>query len=73
MRRPGSAPASDSAMRRASHSREAEFVSLITSLASTGMATGLLIIGSRTTTAAMTQVLPYPFSPGLARIRHGTT
>jgi len=50
MRRPGSALASDSAMRRASHSLEAEFVSLMTSLASTGMATGLLIIGSRTRT-----------------------
>ena len=45
----GQRPASDSAMRRASRSLDAEFVSLITSLASTGMATGLLIIGSRTT------------------------
>ena len=62
--RPGSAPASSSAMRRASHSLDAEFVSLITSLASTGMATGLLIIGSRTTTAAITQVLPYPVFAG---------
>jgi len=51
-------------MRRASHSLDAEFVSLITSLASTGMATGLLIIGSRTTTAAITQVLPYPVFAG---------
>ena len=51
-------------MRRASHSLDAEFVSLITSLASTGMATGLLIIGSRTTTAATTQLLPYPVFAG---------
>jgi len=49
-----------SAMRRASHSREAEVVPLMTSLASTGMATGLATIGSRITTAAITQLLPYP-------------
>ena len=36
----------------------------MTSLASTGMATGLLIIGSFTTTAAITQVLPYPVFAG---------
>src|SRR5260370_218560 len=64
MWRPGSAPASISAIRRASHSREAEFVSLMTSLASTGMATGRRTAGSRTTTAAITQVLPYPVFAG---------
>src|SRR6266568_2028742 len=64
MRRPGRALASSSAIRRASHSLDAEFVSLITSLASTGMATGLLIIGSRTTIAATTQLLPYPVFAG---------
>ena len=32
----------------------------MTSLASTGMAAGLLTIGSRTTAAAITQLLPYP-------------
>jgi hypothetical protein len=45
-------------MRRASQSRDAELVPLMTSLASTGIATGLLIMGSRTTTAAITQLLP---------------
>jgi hypothetical protein len=64
MARPGSASASICAMRRASHSRDAELVSLMTSLASTGMATGLLIMGSRTTTAATTQLLPYPVLAG---------
>jgi hypothetical protein len=64
MWRPGSAPASISAIRRASHSREAEFVSLMTGLASTGMATGRRTAGSRTTTAAITQVLPYPVFAG---------
>ena len=47
-------------MRRASHSRDAELVSLMTSLASTGTATARLTMGSRTTTAAITQLLPYP-------------
>jgi len=64
MRRPGRAPASISVIRRASHSLDAELVFLMTSLASTGMATGLLIIGSRTTTAAITQLLPYPVFAG---------
>ena len=54
------------AMRRASHSREAELVSLMTSLASTGTATGRLIMGSLTTMAAMTQLLPYPVLAGPA-------
>ena len=36
----------------------------MTSLASTGMATGLLSAGSRTTTAATTQLLPYPVFAG---------
>jgi hypothetical protein len=58
MSRPGSAPAIAAAMRRASQSRDAELVPLMTSLASTGIATGLLIMGSRTTTAAITQLLP---------------
>jgi hypothetical protein len=47
-----------SAMRRASHSREAEVVSLMTSLASAGTATGRFTIGSLTTMAAITQLLP---------------
>jgi hypothetical protein len=64
MARPGSAPAMASAMRRASHSREAEFVPLITSLASTGIGTGLRTMGSRTTMAAATQLLPYPVFAG---------
>ena len=64
MWRPDSAPAIICAMRRASHSREAEFVSLMTSLASTGMATGRRTAGSRTTTAAITQLLPYPVFAG---------
>ena len=51
-------------MRRASHSRDAELVSLMTSFASTGMATGRLITGSRTMTAAITQLLPYPVFAG---------
>jgi hypothetical protein len=58
MGRPGSAPAMASAMRRASHSREAEVVSLMTSLASAGTATGRFTIGSLTTMAAITQLLP---------------
>ena len=37
---------------------------LMTSLASTGMATGLPTIGSRTTAAAITQLLPYPVFTG---------
>jgi hypothetical protein len=44
------------AIRRASWSREAELVSLMTSLASTGTATGRLMTGSRTTIAAMIQL-----------------
>ena len=51
-------------MRRASHSLDAELVSLMTSLASTGTATGRLIIGSLTTMAAITQLLPYPVFAG---------
>ena len=51
-------------MRRASHSRDAELVPLMTSLASTGIATGLLIMGSRTMTAATTQLLTYPVFAG---------
>ncbi len=45
-------------MRRASRSREADMVSLITSFAITGMAAGLEIMGSRTRTASTTQVFP---------------
>ena len=45
-------------MRRASHSREADLVSLMTSFAMTGTATGLEIIGSRTRTASTTQLFP---------------
>ena len=51
-------------MRRASHSLDAELVSLMTSLASTGIATGRRTAGSRTTTAAITQLLPYPVFAG---------
>ena len=36
----------------------------MTSLASTGMATGRLMAGSLTTTAAITQLLPYPVFAG---------
>jgi hypothetical protein len=64
MSRPGSALAIICAMRQASHSREPELVSLITSLASTGTATGRLIMGSHATTAATTQLLPYPVLAG---------
>jgi hypothetical protein len=45
-------------MRRASHSREGDTVSLMTSLAMTGTATGLEIIGSRMRTASTTQLFP---------------
>ena len=41
-------------------------MSLITSLASTGGATGRLITGSLTTMAATTQLLPYPVLAGPA-------
>jgi hypothetical protein len=51
-------------MRQASHSRDAEQVSLMTSLASTGTATGRLSMGSLTTMAAITQLLPYPVLAG---------
>lgn len=54
----GQHPAMASAMRRASHSREEELVPLMTSLASTGMATGLLTTGSFTTMPVTTQLLP---------------
>ncbi len=64
MSRPGSAPAMAAAMRRASHSRDAELVSLMTSLASTGMAAGLLRAGRRTMTAATIQLLSYPVFAG---------
>jgi hypothetical protein len=69
--RPGSASTRICAVRRASHSpggRDAvlydEMLSFMTSLASTG--TGRLIIGSRTTIAAMTQLLPYSVLVGPA-------
>ena len=47
-------------MRRASHSRDFEFVPLTTSRASTGRHTGRETIGSVTTIPAMTQLFPYP-------------
>ena len=62
--RPGSAPASICAMRRASHSRDAEQVPLMTSLVSTGTATGRLTMGRLTTMAPITQLLPYPVLAG---------
>jgi hypothetical protein len=46
------------AVRRASHGREPEFVSVVTSLASAGAATGRFTVGSLTTMAAITQLLP---------------
>jgi hypothetical protein len=58
--RPGSAAASSSAIRRASHSRDFELVPLITSLAVTGRDP----MGSRTMMARMTQLLPYPVFSG---------
>jgi hypothetical protein len=45
-------------MRRASRSRDAEQVYLMTSVASTAMATGRLMAGSLTATAATPQLLP---------------
>ena len=53
-------------MRRASHSREAEAVPLITSFAITGTATGRETMGSRTRTASTTQLFPYPVLAGPA-------
>ena len=47
-------------MRRASHSREADWVPLTTSLASTGRATGREQHGSWTITASTTQLFPRP-------------
>ena len=61
---PGSAAASIPAIRRPSHSRDLEFDPLITSFVITGTATGLDTMGSRTTTARTTQLLPYPVFPG---------
>ena len=51
-------------MRRASHSREADIVPLITSFAITRTATGRETIGSRTWTASTTQLFPYPVFAG---------
>ena len=51
-------------MRRASHSREADVVSLMTSFAMTGTATGLETMGSRTRTASTTQLFPKPVFAG---------
>ena len=56
--RPGSPAASRVTMRRASHSRDADMVPLITSFAITGTATGREIMGSRTRTASTTQLFP---------------
>ncbi len=47
-------------MRRASHSRDAEFVPLTTSFAVTGSATGRVQNGRDTMTASTTQLLPRP-------------
>jgi hypothetical protein len=58
MFRPGSCCASRVTMRRASHSREADIVSLTTRSAITGTAAGRRIIGSRTQTASTTQLFP---------------
>ena len=51
-------------MRRASHSREADMVSLMTSFAITGTATGLDIMGRRMQTASTTQLFPKPVFAG---------
>jgi hypothetical protein len=64
MWRPGRAPASDAVIRRASHSLDAELVFLMTSLASTGIAAGRRTVGSLTTMAAITQLLPDPVFAG---------
>jgi hypothetical protein len=53
-------------MRRASHSREAEFVPLITSFAVTGTATGRETMGTPTRTASTTQLFPKPVFAGPA-------
>ena len=45
----------------------------VPSLASTGMATGRLMAGRLTTTAAITQLLPYPSSQAPTRSGRGTT
>jgi hypothetical protein len=45
-------------MRRASHSREPDVLSLMTSFAMTRMATGREIIGSETRTASTAQLFP---------------
>ena len=60
MAQPGSAPARSAAIRRASHSLDADVVPLTTSLASTGSATGREQNGRLTTMAAITQLLPRP-------------
>ena len=60
-------------MRRASRSREAEVVPLITSFATTGTATGRETMGSRTRTASTTQLFRTPFSQVPRRTRHETT
>jgi hypothetical protein len=51
-------------MRRASHSREADVVSLMTSFAMTGTATGLETMGRKTRTASTTQLFPKPVFAG---------
>jgi hypothetical protein len=60
-------------MRRASRSREAGMVSLMTSFAITGTATGRRIMGSRTQTAITTQLFRSPFSQVRRPNRHETT
>ena len=51
-------------MRRASRSREADVVSLMTSFAMTGTATGLETMGRKTRTASTTQLFPKPVFAG---------
>ena len=51
-------------MRRASHSREADVVPLMTSFAMTGTATGLETMGRKTRTASTTQLFPKPVFAG---------
>jgi hypothetical protein len=62
--RPGNSAARRVAMRQASHSREAEAVSLMTSFAMTGIATGRETMGSLTRTASTTQLFPWPVFAG---------
>lgn len=64
MAQPDSPPAMASVTRRASHSREAELVPLMTSRNITGRHTGREQNGSVTMIPAITQLFPYPVLRG---------